>query len=37
MYYEQYKSIDKGNKRSSKEAKKPLCNYHLQQIDSYNQ
>ena len=33
----QYKSIDKGNKRSSKEAKKPYNNYHLQQIDSYNQ
>jgi len=33
----QYKSIDKGNKRSSKEAKKPYYNYHLQQIDSYNQ
>jgi hypothetical protein len=28
--FEQYKSIDKGNKRSSKEAKKPSCNYHLQ-------
>jgi hypothetical protein len=35
--FKQYKSIDKGNKRSSKEAKKPSCNYHLQQIDSYNQ
>ena len=37
MYSEQYKSIDKGNKRSSKETKKPYNNYHLQQIDSYNQ
>lgn len=35
--FKQYKSIDKGNKRSSKEAKKPYNNYHLQQIDSYNQ
>ena len=29
--FKQYKSIDKGNKRSSKEAKKPHYNYHLQQ------
>ncbi len=35
--FKQYKSIDKGNKRSSKETKKPYNNYHLQQIDSYNQ
>ena len=35
--FKQYKSIDKGNKRSPKEAKKPYNNYHLQQIDSYNQ
>ena len=37
VFKKQYKSIDKGNKRSSKEAKKPYNNYHLQQIDSYNQ
>ena len=31
------KALTKVTKRSSKEAKKPSCNYHLQQIDSYNQ
>ena len=31
------KALTKVTKRSSKEAKKPYNNYHLQQIDSYNQ
>ncbi len=30
--FKQYKSIDKGNKRSSKEAKKPYYNYHLHRL-----
>jgi hypothetical protein len=31
------KALTKVTKRSSKETKKPYNNYHLQQIDSYNQ